>query len=222
MLFNSKTIARESNKKFVSLLSLKQAGDRAYMYVVLSHPKAKTSDPMTSLLFDLGSIFSYVIRKFSLGWEIKYEFLDSSMCVSTLVGVLVCVYQVYRACIVMFMCYRTLDDLIILDMVNFYIILIMSQLSPYCSIIYCYANTITIAMFKIERLEQEGNFMSTPQRIILATTTKSQLCKGQSIPYHLWGKLLAVPRISLVSILCEFIGVFTDEFPSMPPDREFD
>lgn len=46
---------------------------------------------MASLLFYLESILSYAYMKFTLGWDLKCEFLDAPMYVSTPVGGFVCV-----------------------------------------------------------------------------------------------------------------------------------
>lgn len=63
---------------------------------ILDHPKAETfdviiigtiiiCDPMASVLFNLASTFCYVSMKFSFGWDLDYEYLDTPMYVSTLV-----------------------------------------------------------------------------------------------------------------------------------------
>lgn len=52
---------------------------------------------MNFVLFDLSSTFSYVFVKFALWWDLECEFLNTFMYVSTLVGVSLCVDQMYHA-----------------------------------------------------------------------------------------------------------------------------
>lgn len=52
-------------------------------------------DGMATIWFDMGSIFLYAYIKFILNLEIKYEILDNPIYVSTLVGDLVIIDQLY-------------------------------------------------------------------------------------------------------------------------------
>lgn len=62
--------------------------------------------------------------KFSLDWDLlDCEFLDTLIYMTTPTWVSVCVGQVYRLCPVMFMEYKTLTYLVILNMEEFDIIL---------------------------------------------------------------------------------------------------
>lgn len=65
---------------------------------------------------------------------------------STPIGVLVGVNEVYQDYSILFMGYHTWDDLVILDMMDFDIILEMSCLSPYHEILDFHTKTITVAM----------------------------------------------------------------------------
>lgn len=78
---------------------------------------------MSSVLIDLGSTFSYVFVKFAIGWDLDCEYLDAFMHKFTLVGVFVSVDKVYHECLVMFIWFITLENLDILDMKKFNVIL---------------------------------------------------------------------------------------------------
>ena len=65
--------------------------------------------------------------------------------VSTLVGESVIVEKVYRSGLVTFVGSNTYVDLIILEMVDFDVILGMTWLSPNFAILYCNAKTVTLA-----------------------------------------------------------------------------
>ena len=74
-----------------------QTGDRAHCYAFPGRSEAETSDVvitgnllvcdcMASVLFDPGSIFSYVSSSFATGLDLHCDLLDMPICVSTPVG----------------------------------------------------------------------------------------------------------------------------------------
>lgn len=66
----------------------------------------------------------------------------------TLVGMSVCVDQIYCTCSVMFIGHKTLADLVNLDVKEFYVLLGLSWLSSYYVILDYFAKTVTITMPK--------------------------------------------------------------------------
>ena len=134
----------------------RQTGDRAHCYAFLGRSEAETSDAvitgnllvcdcMASVLFDPVSTFSYVSFSFANGLNLNCELLDIPIRVSTLVGESVIVEKVYRSCLVTFVGSNTHVDLVILEMVDFDVILGMTWLSPKFSIFDCNAKTVTLA-----------------------------------------------------------------------------
>ena len=71
--------------------------------------------------------------------------LDIPIRVSTPVSESVIVEKVYRSCLVTFMGSNTHVDLVILEMVDFDVILGMTWLSPNFAILDCNAKTVTLA-----------------------------------------------------------------------------
>ena len=69
--------------------------------------------------------------------------LDIPIRVSTLVGESVIVERVYRSCLVTFEGSNTYVDLVILEMVDFDVILGMTWLSPQFAIFDCNAKTLS-------------------------------------------------------------------------------
>lgn len=74
-----------------------QGGEWAQLYAVLARPALEASnvvitgtiifcDHMTFVLSNSGSDFSYVCVKFSFGWDLDCELLDTPMYMSTLLG----------------------------------------------------------------------------------------------------------------------------------------
>ena len=135
-------------------------------------------DCMASVLFDPGSIFSYVSSSFAIGLDLYCDLLDMPIRVSTLVGESVIVEKVYRSCLVTFVGSNTHVDFIILEMVDFDVILGMTWLSPNFAILDCNAKTVTLAKPGTDPLVWEGDYISTPVRISSFLRAKRMVSKG--------------------------------------------
>ncbi|XP_049386266.1 uncharacterized protein LOC125850460 [Solanum stenotomum] len=211
-----------------------QTGDRARCYAFPGRSKVETSDAviigtllvcdrMASILFDPGSTFSYVSSSFTTGLDLHCDLLDMSIRVSTPVGESVIVEKVYRSCLVIFVGGETYVDLIILEMVDFDVTLGMTWLSPNFAILDCNAKTVTLAKPGIDPLMWEGDYISSPVRIISCLRAKRLVSKGcLAFLAHLRDDTSKVPSIESVSIVCEFRDVFPSDLPGMPPDRDID
>ena len=75
------------------------------------------------------------------------------------------VEKVYRSCLVTFMESNTHVDLVILEMVDFDVILGMTWLSPNFAILNCNAKTVTLAKPGTDPLVWEGDYTRTLVRI---------------------------------------------------------
>ena len=98
--------------------------------------------------------------------------------VSTPVGESVVVEKVYRSCLVNFMGSNTYVDLVILEMVDFNVILGMTWLSPNFAILDCNAKTVTLAKAGTNPLVWEGDYTSNSVRIISYFVLRKWLIKG--------------------------------------------
>ena len=98
--------------------------------------------------------------------------------VSTTVGESVIVEKVYRSCLVTFVRSNTHVDLVILEMVDFDVILGMTWLSPNFAILDCNAKTVTLAKPGTDPSVWEGDYTSTPIRIIFFFVLREWLVKG--------------------------------------------
>ncbi|XP_049351058.1 uncharacterized protein LOC125815564 [Solanum verrucosum] len=224
-----------------------QTGDMAHCYTFPGRSEAERSDVvitgtllvcdrMASILFDPGSTFSYVSSSFATGLDLHCDLLDMPIRVSTPVGESVIVEKVYRSCLVTFVGGETYVDLIILEMVdfdvilgmtwlspNFAVILGMTWLSPNFAILDCNAKTVTLAKPGIDPLVWEGDYIPAPVHIISCLRAKRFVSKGcLAFLAHLRDDTSKVPSIESVSIVREFTDVFPSDLPSMPPDRDID
>ncbi|XP_070044999.1 uncharacterized protein [Nicotiana tomentosiformis] len=105
------------------------------------------------VLFDSGSTYSYVSSYFALYLVVPRDSLSAPVYVSTLMGDAIVADRVYRSCVVIIGSLATSEDLLLLDMVDFDVILGMDWLSPYHVILDCHVKTVTLALPGLPRLE---------------------------------------------------------------------
>lgn len=75
----------------------------------------------------------------------------------------------------------------------------------------------------MERLEWECVYKPAPLRFEFAIHAQDPVKRGcQAFLAHLWDNSTLVPPIASVSIVCEFLEVFSDDLPGMIPDCEID
>ena len=114
-------------------------------------------------------------------------------------------------------------DLIFLDIVDFDVILGMTWLSPNFAILDCNAKTVTLAKPGTNPLVWEGDYISTPVRIISFLRTKMMVSKGcLAFLTHLRDDTSKVSSIESISIVHELLDVFPADLPGMTPDRDID
>ncbi|XP_070020132.1 uncharacterized protein [Nicotiana sylvestris] len=121
------------------------------------HPRGGGQAWDASVLFDPGSTYSYVSSLFSHFLDIPCESLGTPIYVSTPVGNYVVVDRIYRSCVVTFCGYKTRADLLLLDMIDFEVIIGMDWLSSYHAILDCHAKIVTLVMPNLPRLEWKGS-----------------------------------------------------------------
>nr|XP_025884581.1 uncharacterized protein LOC112940524 [Solanum lycopersicum] len=152
-------------------------GAQGHFYAALTRAAAEASDDVISgtlflchqpatVLLDPGSTFSYVSIYFALRLGMRYESLEEPVHVSTPIGEFLVVDQVLRSCLVTIQGYDTRADLIMLDMIDFDVILGMDWLSPYHAVLDCYAKTVTLSMPGVPLVLWQAAYSHTPTRII--------------------------------------------------------
>lgn len=81
------------------------------------------------------------------------DVLDSPIYMSTLIRDSIIIIHIYHVCSILFMGFQTQVDLIILDMIDFNIILRMTWVSPYHAILNYNAKTMTLEVPEMDKLE---------------------------------------------------------------------
>ncbi|XP_070057102.1 uncharacterized protein [Nicotiana tomentosiformis] len=155
------------------------------------------------------------------GRDVSREYLGVLVYVSMPVGDYVIVDQIYWSYVVTFDRYETREDLLLLDMVDFEVILGMDWLSSYHAIIDFYAKTVTLATPEFPRLEWRGSSVSTSSRIISFLKARHMVEKS-CLAYLAFVRDTTVetPTLDSLSVVREFSDVFPADLPGMPLDED--
>ncbi|XP_070022535.1 uncharacterized protein [Nicotiana sylvestris] len=169
---------------------------------------------------DPGSTFLYVTAYFAINLGLEPEQLSESFLVSTPVGQLVKVTRVYRGCIVSVQGRNTKADLIELEMVDFDVIMGMNWLSSCYSMLDCRAKIVSFQFPNEEFLEWKGSSTLHVGKFI--SYLKVQRMIGKRCLAYL---ALIInpesepPALQSVPVVREFLEVFPDDLPGLPPER---
>ncbi|XP_070026055.1 uncharacterized protein [Nicotiana sylvestris] len=174
-----------------------------------------------SVLFDLGPTYSYVSSLFAHFLVISLEPLGTPIHVSIPVGDSVVVDQIYRSCMVTFCGFETRADLLLLDMIDFKVILGMDWLSPYHVVLDCHAKTISLAMPGLPRLEWKGSTVDTSSRAISFLKARHMVEKG-CLAYlaYVRDAIAESPMIDSVPVVREFADVFPSDLQELKELKE--
>ncbi|XP_070024843.1 uncharacterized protein [Nicotiana sylvestris] len=207
---------------------------RARFYAIPDRAEAVASDSVitciilvshreASVLFNPGSTYSYVSSYFAPHLGTARETLSSPVYVSTPVRDSLVLDRVYRSCLVTIRGFDTRADLLLLDMVDFDIILGMDWLLPQYAILDCHAKTVMLAMPGIPRIEWSGTFVHTPSRVISFRKAQRMVEKGCAAYLDYVRDVSAdTPSVDSVPVVRDFSDVFPVDLPGMPPDRDID
>ncbi|XP_070014188.1 uncharacterized protein [Nicotiana sylvestris] len=176
-----------------------------------------------SVLFDPGSTYSYVSSYFSTYLVVPRNSLSAPVYVSTPVSDSIIVYRVYHSCVVIIGGLETRVDLLLLDMVDFNVILGMDWLSPYHTILDYHAKTVTLSLLGLPRLECIGTPVHSTNRVISYMKARRMVHKG-CLAYlaYVRDPSAEVPSMVFMPIVREFPKVFSADLLEMPPFRNID
>ncbi|XP_070045380.1 uncharacterized protein [Nicotiana tomentosiformis] len=132
-----------------------------------------------SVLFDPGSTYSYVPLYFTSFLDMPRG--DALVHVSTPIVDSIMVDRVYLLCVITICGFETRVGFLLLDMVDFDVILGMDWLSLYYVILDCHAKTVTLAMPGFPRLEWKGSLSCIPSRMISFLKAQRMVEKGCSV-----------------------------------------
>ncbi|XP_070047222.1 uncharacterized protein [Nicotiana tomentosiformis] len=209
-----------------------RGGGQVRYYALLAKTKAVSSDSTitgivpvyhrdASIIFDLGSTYSYVSSYFAPFLGVSCDSLSSPIYVSTHVGDSIIVDRVYQSCSVVLGGFETRADLLLLSMVDFDIILCMDWLSPYHAILDCHTKTMTLVMLGLPLLEWRGTLDYVPSMVISFLKAQRMVEKGcNAYLAFLSDVSVDTSTVETVPVVRDYPDVFPADLPSMSPDRD--
>lgn len=174
------------------------------------------------MLFDTGATHSFVSSYFALRFTKQPILLESPLCVAIPSDDVMFGEYVYVDCEVQVQGRNLLGDLVILEIVGFDVILGMDWLSRHHASVDCWNKTVIFKPDEETEFAFHGDGLSSPSSI-LSAITKRMVRKGmQGFLAYVHDMNMEVPRMEQVSIVKEFIDVFPDDLPGLPPNREIE
>ncbi|XP_075076665.1 uncharacterized protein LOC142163291 [Nicotiana tabacum] len=174
-------------------------------------------------LIDPGSTLSYVTPYIAKNFGIEPEKLCEPFKVSTLVGESVIARCIYKGCPVKVHHRLTVADLVELEMLDFDVIIGMDWLESCYAKVGCRTKIVSFEFPDEPVLEWKGDVVAPRGRFISYIKARKMISKGYI--YHLVRVKDAdaqIPTLQSVPIVNEFPGVFPEDLPGIPPDREID
>ncbi|XP_070058145.1 uncharacterized protein [Nicotiana tomentosiformis] len=186
-------------------------GAQPRCYAFSARPEAESSDDVitstvsvcsrdASFLFDPGSTYSYVSYYFASYLVIPRDSLSAPIYVSTPVWDAIVADRVYRSCVVVIGGLETSVDLLLLDMVDFDVILGMDWVSPYHAILLCHTKRPGLP-----RLEWRGTPGHSSSRVTSYMKARRMVEKG-CLAYlaYVHDSSAEVPSMDSVHVVREF------------------
>ncbi|XP_070057098.1 uncharacterized protein [Nicotiana tomentosiformis] len=212
----------------------RSSGGPARCYAFPAKPEAIASDTVitcivsvfhrdASILFDPGSTYSYVSSYFACYLDMPRDSLVTPVHVSTLVGDYIIVERVYRSCVVTIGGLEMRFDLLLLSMVDFDVILGIYWLSLCHAILDSHANTVTLSILGLPRIDWRSSFDYVPSRVISYLKAQRMVGKG-CLAYLAFVRDVGIdtPTIDSIPVVRDLPDVFHADLSGMSPDRVID
>ncbi|XP_048228301.1 uncharacterized protein LOC125369566 [Ricinus communis] len=175
------------------------------------------------VLVDLGSTCSFISCDFALKMHCAIESLGHDICVSMPAGGVIMVNTVVRACSVMICGTNMSVDLIVINLRDFDVILGMDWLSRNHVIVDCLTKEVKMVVDGEIKIVFTGDRKIVPTCLISAATAFHLMKFGcDAYLVNVVDTGIVSPGVSEVPIVKEFLDVFLEELPGLPPQREVD
>ena len=167
------------------------------------------------VLIDTGSTHSFITPRIIKMLEIHVQTLSYILSVISPIGTSTSVNQVCKGCLITVGSQELTADLIILDLEDPDILLGMDWLAAYHVVLDCFSKKVTFRLPGIPEFSFQGEKNHT-----FFPTFKHQ----PSLSYlaSLASEIDIAPSIYLPLIVREYIDVFPDDLPGLPPPREIE
>ena len=171
------------------------------------------------MLFDSGASYSFIAASVVIELGLEVETLEEPLYVSSTLWIRARIGIICRGCELEISGTLLTVDLRIMDMSEFDVILGMDWLTAYRVVIDCERKRITAYTQDGTRVVFQGDMHD-----ILPHKVYKSRCQGQLAG---WLASLTLedeerPDLELPRVVCEYVDVFPDELPGLPPQRVVD
>ena len=166
------------------------------------------------MLFDYGASHSFIAASIVIELGLEVETLEESLYVSSPQGIRARIGMICRGCKLEISGTLLTVDLRIMDMSEFDVILGMDWLTTYKVVIDCERRRVTSYMQDGTRVVFQGD-----KHDILPQTVYESRCQGQLAGWlaSLTLKDEERPDLDLPRVVCDYVDVFPNELPGLPP-----
>ena len=171
------------------------------------------------VLFDFGASHSFIAASVVIELGLEVETLEEPLYVSSPLGIRARIGMICRGCELEISGTLLTVDLRIMDMSEFDVILGMDWLTAYRVVIDCERRRATAYTQDGTRIVFQGD-----KHDILPHTVYESRCQGQLAGWLASLTLEDEERqdLDLPPVVCEYVDVFPDELPGLPPHRVVD
>ncbi|XP_070036866.1 uncharacterized protein [Nicotiana tomentosiformis] len=136
------------------------------------------------------------------------------------VGDSIIVDCVYQSCLVVMGGFETIVDILLLNMVDYDVILGMDWLSPYHTILDFHTKTVTLAMPGLPRLDWRGALDYVPSRVVSFLKARQMIENGFDASLAFMRDVSAdTPTVESIPGVRDFPDVFLADLQGMLPYR---
>ncbi|KAM0026019.1 putative transcription factor interactor and regulator CCHC(Zn) family [Helianthus debilis subsp. tardiflorus] len=174
-----------------------------------------------SILFDTGADYSFMSVEFKRMLGIESSRLDIPYSIELANGKLVESGKVVRGCTLELGERRFSIDLLPIQLGSFDVVVGMDWLSKNKAEVICHKKIIRIPLANDETLIVHGEKRDAPLRIISCMKAQKCLRKGcVAFLAHVVDKKVVEPKLEDILVVKEFLDVFPEDLPGLPPQRQ--
>lgn len=211
-----------------------QAGRGQARVFALTHRDAQTSNAVVTgilsicsqdahVLFDPGATHSFVSVRFAPRLSKGSSSLDEALIVATPVGENLFAESVYRSCDIYIEGKVLPIDLVVIDMVDFDVILGMDWLAFHHATMDCFSKVVKFDILGESTFSFQGECSWIPHNLISALRASKLLRRGcQGYLALIKDIYVGEGKLENVPIACEYPDVFPEDLTGLPPDREIE
>jgi hypothetical protein len=172
------------------------------------------------VLFDSGAKHSFVSYSFSRDCNLMSEWLDVDLAVATPVRKIVVSTSVVRNCPISIQGHVMPANLVIFEMSGFDVILGMDWLSMYHACVDCFCKEVVFRPPGATEFKIQGNRGFNLPKLVSAMQATRLLKQGCSGFLACVTKEAPEAMLEEIPIVRDFVDVFPEDLPGLPPDRE--